>query len=155
MKNQATTRILSQYDLAHAKVYTGARTNFSELLEKSKECASVPDENKKQGIIKWYDAEGGFGFVSVDNESNDVFLPKSSLAHIGSLNKGMRIRFDIRKNSSGRNEAFNITQLSDDTSQSKKVSDFLMMAKNCNEEMAHNLLRNSVKRYVSIQTHTR
>ena len=155
MKNQATTRILSQYDLAHAKVYTGARKNFSELLDKSKEYVSATNENEKQGIIKWYDAERGFGFVSVDNDSNDVFLPKSSLIGIGPLNKGMRIKFDVRKNSSGRNEVFNITKIPDDTSNDRKVSDFLMIAKDCNQPMALNLLRNSVKfhGFIQVMTH--
>ena len=57
------------------------------------------------GTVKWLNAEKGFGFISNDNGSGDVFVHFSAIAGDGfkSLNEGQKVTFDTEtdpKNSS-------------------------------------------------------
>ena len=50
----------------------------------------------KQGIVKWFNAEKGFGFISVEGE-NDVFVHFSSIQTEGfkTLEEGQSVEFEI------------------------------------------------------------
>ena len=57
------------------------------------------------GTVKWFNAEKGFGFISNDNGSGDVFVHFSAIAGDGfkRLNEGQKVTFDTEtdpKNSS-------------------------------------------------------
>ena len=54
------------------------------------------------GTVKWFNAEKGFGFITVDG-GDDVFVHFSSIQSSGykSLDEGQRVRFDIEKGQRG------------------------------------------------------
>ena len=57
------------------------------------------------GTVNWFNAEKGFGFISNDDGSGDVFVHFSAIATDGykTLNEGQKVTFDTEvdpKNSS-------------------------------------------------------
>jgi len=50
----------------------------------------------KQGTVKWFNAEKGFGFIEVEN-GDDVFVHFSAIEGEGfkSLDEGQQVEFDI------------------------------------------------------------
>ena len=56
----------------------------------------------KQGIVKWFNAEKGFGFISVEGE-NDVFVHFSSIQTEGfkTLEEGQAVSFDVEEGQRG------------------------------------------------------
>jgi CspA family cold shock protein len=57
------------------------------------------------GTVKWFNSEKGFGFITNDNGSDDVFVHFSAIQSDGykSLNEGDKVVFDTEqdpKNSS-------------------------------------------------------
>lgn len=51
------------------------------------------------GIISWFRADKGYGFIKPDDNSKDVFLHLKELEKIGlnDIDKGQRLSFEIRK----------------------------------------------------------
>ena len=56
----------------------------------------------KQGTVKWFNAEKGFGFIEVEGE-NDVFVHFSAINQEGykSLDEGASVTFDIEEGQRG------------------------------------------------------
>ncbi len=54
------------------------------------------------GIVKWFDAEKGFGFIERES-GNDVFVHFSAIKAEGykSLEEGQRVEFDLEKGQRG------------------------------------------------------
>ena len=65
----------------------------------------------KQGTVKWFNAEKGFGFIEVDGE-NDVFVHFSAIQGEGfkSLEEGQKVEFEIVEGNRGP-QAANVTKL--------------------------------------------
>jgi CspA family cold shock protein len=63
------------------------------------------------GIVKWFNAEKGFGFITVDN-GNDVFVHFSAIQGDGfkSLDEGQRVSFDIEQGNRG-DQATNVNRI--------------------------------------------
>jgi cold shock protein len=63
------------------------------------------------GIVKWFDASKGFGFISPEDGSKDVFVHHSAIKSDGyaSLNEGQRVSFEVQKGPKGLSAANVIT----------------------------------------------
>ena len=56
----------------------------------------------KQGTVKWFNAEKGFGFIEVEGE-NDVFVHFSAIQGDGfkTLEEGQAVTFDVEDSDRG------------------------------------------------------
>ncbi|MGK8969686.1 cold shock protein CspA [Staphylococcus epidermidis] len=65
----------------------------------------------KQGTVKWFNAEKGFGFIEVEGE-NDVFVHFSAINQEGykSLEEGQSVEFEIVEGDRGP-QAANVVKL--------------------------------------------
>jgi CspA family cold shock protein len=63
------------------------------------------------GIVKWFNAEKGFGFIAVDG-GDDVFVHFSALKMDGykKLDEGEKVSFDIERGQRG-NMAINVRKI--------------------------------------------
>ncbi|EDE0443449.1 RNA chaperone/antiterminator CspA [Salmonella enterica] len=52
---------------------------------------------KMTGIVKWFNADKGFGFITPDDGSKDVFVHFSAIQNDGykSLDEGQKVSFTI------------------------------------------------------------
>lgn len=55
------------------------------------------------GVVKWFNATKGFGFVTVDGQDQDVFVHYSAIAGAGyrSLDEGDKVEFTIVQGQKG------------------------------------------------------
>ncbi|HDA7803983.1 TPA: cold shock protein CspA [Staphylococcus aureus] len=65
----------------------------------------------KQGTVKWFNAEKGFGFIEVEGE-NDVFVHFSAINQDGykSLEDGQAVEFEVVEGDRGP-QAANVVKL--------------------------------------------
>ena len=56
-----------------------------------------------QGTVKWFNAEKGYGFISPDDGSGDVFVHYSAIQSSGyrSLEEAQRVEFEITQGPKG------------------------------------------------------
>ncbi|MEU3405336.1 cold-shock protein [Streptomyces sp. NPDC006670] len=57
----------------------------------------------QQGIVKWFDAEKGFGFIAVDGGGPDVFVHYSAVQGTGfkELQENQRVEFEVTQGQRG------------------------------------------------------
>jgi CspA family cold shock protein len=65
----------------------------------------------QQGTVKWFNAEKGFGFISVEG-GNDVFVHFSAIQGDGfkTLDEGQRVEFNVVQGTRGP-QAENVVKL--------------------------------------------
>lgn len=65
----------------------------------------------KQGTVKWFNAEKGFGFIEIENE-DDVFVHFSAIEGEGfkSLDEGQKVEFEVVEGDRGP-QAANVVKL--------------------------------------------
>ena len=65
----------------------------------------------KKGTVKWFNAEKGFGFISVEGE-DDVFVHFSAIQGEGfkSLEEGQAVSYDLTEGARGM-QAANVVKL--------------------------------------------
>ncbi|HDZ8757114.1 TPA: cold shock protein CspA [Staphylococcus aureus] len=65
----------------------------------------------KQGTVKWFNAEKGFGFIEVEGE-NDVFVHFSAINQDGykSLEEGQAVEFEVVEGDRGP-QAANVVKI--------------------------------------------
>lgn len=74
----------------------------------------VPRDMNK-GTVKWFNSEKGFGFITNDDGSGDVFVHFSAIVSEGykSLNEGDQVTFDAEQDpkDSRKLRAVNVTRV--------------------------------------------
>ena len=62
------------------------------------------------GTVKWFNPVKGYGFITPEDGSNDVFVHISAveLAGLGTLSQGQRVEFDIEPGKDGKTAAANV-----------------------------------------------
>lgn len=65
-----------------------------------------------EGIVKWFNASKGFGFIEQDNGGDDIFVHYSAIKNEGykTLDEGARVSFDVVEGNKGP-AADNVVQL--------------------------------------------
>ena len=63
--------------------------------------------NKMTGLVKWFNADKGFGFITPDDGSKDVFVHFSAIQSNGfkTLAEGQRVEFEITNGAKGPSAA--------------------------------------------------
>ena len=53
----------------------------------------------RQGVVKWFNGQKGFGFIQPDDGGADVFVHISAVerAGLGSLNEGQKVSFELER----------------------------------------------------------
>ena len=58
---------------------------------------------RTKGVVKWFNAEKGYGFISTDNGGGDVFVHFSAIVADGyrSLEENQRVEFEVARGPKG------------------------------------------------------
>lgn len=62
------------------------------------------------GTVKWFNPTKGYGFITPDDGSQDVFLHVSALERAGlsSVAEGQKLSYELQRGRSGKSEAVNV-----------------------------------------------
>ncbi|MGH3712469.1 MAG: cold-shock protein [Micromonosporaceae bacterium] len=57
-----------------------------------------------QGTVKWFNADKGYGFITVDGGGNDIFVHFSEIQSNGfrSLDEDQRVEFEVTQGAKGQ-----------------------------------------------------
>jgi CspA family cold shock protein len=64
------------------------------------------------GIVKWFNAQKGFGFIQPDQGGKDVFVHISAVERAGlfNLNEGQKVSYEVvRSQKTGKESADNLS----------------------------------------------
>lgn len=62
------------------------------------------------GIVKWFNATKGYGFIQPDDGSKDVFVHVTAVERAGldGLREGQKITYDLERGKQGKTAAVNL-----------------------------------------------
>ena len=62
------------------------------------------------GTVKWFNSQKGFGFITPQGGSKDVFVHISAVERAGlqGLNEGQRVQYDLVPGKDGKSSAENL-----------------------------------------------
>jgi cold shock protein len=62
------------------------------------------------GVVKWFNAQKGYGFIQPEDGSKDVFVHISAVERAGmtSLREGQRVSFELERGQQGKTSAVNL-----------------------------------------------
>ena len=62
------------------------------------------------GIVKWFNATKGFGFIEPDDGSKDAFVHISAVERAGltTLREGQKVTFELQSGQNGKSSAENL-----------------------------------------------
>eukprot|EP01084_Bolivina_argentea_P069499 126454_1 len=71
----------------------------------------MAQSKKFTGTCKWFNSTKGFGFIEVDDGSEDVFVHQSEIHAEGfrNLAEGEKLEFEIEEQGNGKKKAVNVT----------------------------------------------
>lgn len=74
----------------------------SDAVEDDEDEEFLDDENREQGVVKWFNVSKGFGFITREN-GDDVFVHFRSIRGRGhrSLNEGQKVSFSVFESDKG------------------------------------------------------
>ena len=60
-------------------------------------------EEQQEGVVKWFNADKGYGFIGTENTNKDIFVHCTALEGSGvrSLYEGQRVQYSIGKGAKG------------------------------------------------------
>jgi CspA family cold shock protein len=67
----------------------------------------------KQGTVKWFDAEKGFGFIKPSDGSKDIFVHRNNVENLGhnqGLEENEEVEFEVEETPKGLS-AINVVSL--------------------------------------------
>jgi cold shock CspA family protein len=68
----------------------------------------MADNGKPRGIVKFYSAEKGFGFICPDDGGHDLFFGARSVVDRQKISADDIVEFDVDKDRQGRPCAINV-----------------------------------------------
>ena len=62
------------------------------------------------GVVKWFNAQKGYGFIQPEGGAKDVFVHISAVERsgMGNLAEGQKVSFDLERDSRGKISATNL-----------------------------------------------
>jgi cold shock protein len=76
---------------------------FAEAAISAFAARSTPEETMATGTVKWFSDDKGFGFITPDDQSKDLFVHHSAIVGSGyrSLSEGAKVTYEAESGPKG------------------------------------------------------